>query len=128
MLKSPIRLLLIQVMTIPLVIGIFRLPMEKAKLSLIANGVFWCLALLTLSYRGPLQKWIQLSGLQFLLLAVVPVTILRYLSWGGDFNTSAFLGVTGAQWHSYSNISYSLLLLVSFCISLGIKLNLFNSK
>lgn len=121
MLKHPIPLLIIQVLTIPLVLGIFRLPAEKAILSLAANVVFWIIGLLTISYRGPYKNIIMIAGLQFLITSVIPVTILRYLSWGGDFNTSVFLGVAGAQWHSYSNKSFMVMLLVSLGVILWLK-------
>jgi len=123
MLKSPLRLFIIQVLTIPLVIGVFKLPAEKAVLSLLANGIFWLISLLTLSYQGLFKKIIIISGLQFLITAVIPVTILRYLSWGGDFSSSTFLGVVGALWHSYSNLSFSLMLVTSLILSLWIKFN-----
>jgi len=121
MLTSPFRLFLIQALTIPLVIGIFKLPAEKPVLSLIANGVFWLIALLTISYRGPLKLIIMISGLQFLITSVLPVTILRFTSWGGDFSTSTFLGIAGAHWHSYSNKSFSAMMLTSLLITLWLK-------
>lgn len=121
MLKHPIPLLIIQALTIPLVLGIFRLPAEKAILSLAANVVFWIITLLTVTYKGPYKKIIMIAGLQFLVTSVIPVTILRYLSWGGDFNTSVFMGIAGAQWHSYSNKSFILMILASLGVSLWLK-------
>lgn len=121
MLKHPIPLLIIQALTIPLVIGIFRLPAEKAILSLAANIVFWIIGLFTVTYKGPYKNIIMIAGLQFLVTSVIPVTVLRYLSWGGDFNTSVFFGIAGAQWHSYSNKSFILMLLASLGVSLWLK-------
>ncbi len=111
--KSPLRLLILQLLAIPIVIVIFKLPFEKPTLSIFANIVFWTIGLISLRYSGPNRIPVLLTSLQFLFTAVLPVTILRYISWGGDFNTSSILGVTGASWHSYSNISYSIFLLGS---------------
>lgn len=121
MLKNPIPLLVIQLLTIPLVVGIFSLPAEKAILSLAANAVFWIIGLLTISYKGPYKNIIIIAGLQFLVTSVIPVTVLRYLSWGGDFNTSVFLGIAGVQWHSYSNKSFTVMLLASLGVILWLK-------
>lgn len=121
MIKNPFQLFILQALTIPLVIGVFKLPAEKATLSLAANGIFWFVALTTISYKGLFQKLIGLSGLQFLITAVLPVTLLRILSWKGDFNSSQLLGATGAQWHAYSNVSFMIMLLTSLTLNLWIK-------
>ncbi len=116
--KTTLKLLLCQVLTIPIVILIFKLPAEKKVLSLIANGVFWSIGLLTLFYKGTDKKWINLLGLQFLVFAVLPISVLRVLSWNSDFNTESFLTITGAQWHSTSNLSFMLMLLGTFAFSI----------
>lgn len=111
--KDMKKLFLLQVLVIPLVMLIFKLPAEKRWLSLAANGVFWCIAVLTISARGSARKPIMLAGMQFLLLAVIPITILRVLSWNDDFNTAEIVGITGKQWHSLSNISFLVMMAVT---------------
>jgi hypothetical protein len=115
-LKSSVRLLILQLCVIPLVIFIFRLPFEKKVLSLFANGVFLMTATLTLFYSGTFQKWIRIAGVQFLLFAVLPITILRILSWNADFNESSLFGVSGRQWHASSNISFLIMLVVTLVV------------
>jgi hypothetical protein len=107
--KKLMVLLGIQLAVIPVVILIFKIPYEKRVLSLLANAVFVMVGIATLSYGGYHQWFIRMAGLQFLATAVLPITILRIISWEADFNTSSLLGITGAQWHRYSNISFSLL-------------------
>lgn len=114
--NNPLRLLMIQILTIPLVILVFKLPGEKATLSLIANTIFWLIGVLTVIYRGPLRLLILLAGIQFLLTSVLPVSLLRYKSWGGDFNSSTLFGIAGSQWHSYSNISFMVMICASIAV------------
>lgn len=114
--KSPFLILLIQIIIIPIIILIFKIPAEKPLLSIFANAIFMIVGLITLLYRGKGKILILISGLQFLFTAVIPISILRILSWGKDFNNTSLLGLTGAQWHSYSNYSYLFLLLgTSIC-------------
>lgn len=108
------QLLVAQLLTIPLVILIFKLPAEKKVLSLFANILFWSIGLLTLLYKGSDKKWINLLGLQFIVLAVLPISILRITSWNSDFNTETLLGLSGAEWHSSSNLSFLVMLIGTF--------------
>lgn len=108
MIKRLGTLLTLQILTIPLIILIFQLPIEKKVASLGATFLFVCLALCLITYRGPHLKVLRVGGWQFLCLAVLPILTLRYQSWSGDFNSHIFLGLTGGQWHSFSNKSFML--------------------
>lgn len=114
--KSPLKLLIIQILIIPLVILIFKFPAEKRWLSLLANSLFIGISILTIRYSGVFKNSIRLSGLQFLIGAVLPVTILRFISWNTDFSTTLFLGVSGYGWHKISNYSFMVMLLFSSAI------------
>lgn len=124
--RKPHYLLIVQVLVIPLVILIFKMPAEKKILSLIANGVFWLTGLITVFYRGPYSGWAKLGGLQFLLLAVIPISILRFLSWNTDFNKESLLGVTGSEWHAFSNTVF--LLMIGVSVGIVIKNHFDNKK
>lgn len=111
--RNPFKLLVLQIIAIPLVILVFRLPAEKQLLSLIANVIFLAISMVTIFYRGLYKNWIRFAGAQFLFLAVLPITVLRVLSWNGDFNNAMLMGVQGRQWHHYSNQSFLLMVLVT---------------
>lgn len=106
-------LLATQLSTIPLIILIFRLPLERKVASLGASFLFVCLAFCLITYRGPHFKVLRWGGWQFLGLAVLPILILRFQSWSGEFNTQVFLGFSGSQWHGFSNISFMVNLLLT---------------
>lgn len=108
--KNPRLLLVLQLLAIPIVIGIFKLPAEKKWLSLFANGIFLTTALITMTFQGERRSLVRIAGLQFLALAVLPITLLRIISWSKDFNTESLLGLSGKQWHSFSNLSFMLML------------------
>ena len=122
--RKPINLFIFQILVIPIVIFIFKMPAEKKVLSLFANGVFWVTGIVTLMYRGPFAKWSRIAGTQFLVLAVLPISILRFMSWESEFNQESLIGLRGSQWHSLSNIFF----MVMIGITLGIVWQDYNAR
>lgn len=120
--KNPRFLLLWQLIVIPLIILIFKLPGEKKWLSLLANGVFLMTALLAITFRGQRRVLLFFAGLQFLLAAVLPISVLRIISWKGEFNTETLFGITGRQWHSFSNLSFLVMVIITAFASLRLSL------
>ena len=120
--KNHNKLLLMQILVVPIVIILFKMPAEKKVLSLFANGVFLTIALLTVLFQGRGKLWIQLVGWGFLLGSVAPIIVLRIQSWNSDFNSSLLLGWTGAQWHSFSNINFLVMLVVTLFVSIFVKI------
>ncbi|MEY4615263.1 MAG: hypothetical protein RJB66_223 [Pseudomonadota bacterium] len=119
---NPRSLLLWQLIVIPLIILIFKLPGEKKWLSLLANGVFLTTALLAITFRGQQRRFLVFAGFQFLFAAVLPISVLRLVSWQGDFNTETFFGITGSQWHSFSNLSFLLMMTLTAFATLRVSL------
>lgn len=120
MLRTPSLLLVFQMLAIPMVLGLFRLPIDKAVISLMASAVFLTIALVTIFYAGPYKRIVRVAGFQFLFIAVIPVLILRIKSWGNDFNTTLLLGGEGRDWHKIANISYLLMLSLVFLVYLAL--------
>lgn len=123
--KNARLLFLIQCLVIPIVIIIFRMPAEKRVLSLIANSVFLTVSLLAMTFCGPQKIWVRAAGWQFLLVAVLPITTLRIMTWNGDFKSETLFGIAGEQWHAFSNYSFLLMMLITLMSTLIWSLKLF---
>lgn len=105
------------------VMAIFRFtqdPAQRPTAGLVAGGLFLAstLVVLILEWRAA-RAWTgtMIGAMVFLVGSVLPVLILRLVSWGVPFDEAELFGVTGAFLHRSSNLVF-LLFLVGIFLSL----------
>lgn len=109
--------LLVQVLTIPLVMLIFKLIADRKIASLVASFVFISVSLgiMAAEFRNFRfeRKIFWLAGLQFFLLFVVPIFLLRVINWSEDFSSLHWGPISGPWLHRFSNFSDLLWMVVN---------------
>ena len=95
---------------IPLVMTIFALIHDRAWAAIIAGVgfIFWPSLFLVLEiYNKNLRSKIHIAGcIQFLILAAIPIFLLRVLNWRINFHELSLFGINAIALHKFSNISY----------------------
>jgi len=107
-------LLIAQVLTIPVVMLIFKIVPEVKLASTLAGvlfvvvpavGLIWSLRM-----KRPRPVWLWIGHLQFWLCFALPIFFMRILNWSTDFSELSFLGVPGPVLHQWSSKSYMIML------------------
>ncbi|MBC7741397.1 MAG: hypothetical protein H7061_04315 [Bdellovibrionaceae bacterium] len=99
------------------VIIIFRSIEDKQIAAVIAGAgfVIWPLYFLFLEIRSIQKSRIHIIALSaFLILAALPIFILRLTHWGADFKSLSLLGIQATTLHQFSNVIYLVVMISCF--------------
>lgn len=100
-------LLLVQIVVILVVGGLFAtFPPRTA--GLIAAGLFIVLGVSTLflTKRSERRGWTFYLAALYLVAAVLPILLIRFLYWDVEFKDTSLLGVSGPMFHRVSSFIY----------------------
>lgn len=127
MFKDPVSrykiFLYLELAVVVAVMMIFRFikdPEMRPVAGLIAGSVFFISTVLVLILEWRFARaWTttMIGGLVFLIASVIPILLLRMMSWGVPFDEASLFGLPGAFLHKSSNIVF-LLFLVGIFLSL----------
>ena len=124
MLKNPIRrysvFMGIELLVVLIVMGLFKVVSDLALGGLIAGAVFLLSTLVILVIEWKIRRaWTMalIGGLIFFLGGVLPILLLRLMTWGEPFKAAQIGPITGDFLHRTSNFLY-LIFLVGIFMSL----------
>ena len=112
--------LFFELLIVLLIMGIFKLIPDRPTAGLVAGSVFFVSTLLVIGLEWKFVRkwtWALSGGVVFFVFAVLPILVMRYLSWGIPFEEARLFGISGGIWHRASNYLY-LLMLAGIFISL----------
>ncbi len=122
--KNPVKryslFLSLQFVVVIAVILIFRLIEDRAIGGLVAGAVFVTSTLLVLMIEWRAERkitWALAGALVFYVGGVLPILILRAISWGANFNASEMIGLSGKTLHQSSSLFF-LVYLIGLFVSL----------
>lgn len=115
-LKSVALDLIFLILTIPLVLLLFRIVPDRKTAATFAGFVFVGLPIVMMirRFKNPLPtknaRRLWWAGvLQFWILFALPILGARLLFWETPFEQFTFFGFSGDQWHSLSTKSYTVM-------------------
>jgi hypothetical protein len=124
MLKNPISryrlFLMMEVLVVISVIALFRIISDRLVAGAVAGAVFLFSTgfVIATEWKEARRLTFALAGaLLFFVGGVLPILILRWMSWGQSFETSELMGISGGFLHRSSNLLF-LFFLVGMFISL----------
>lgn len=105
-----VRYLVLQILVLPIVIGLFRFLPDKKTASVFASVVFIAVCVICFAYEfkrvGFRSMPFWLSGLQFFLFFAIPIFSLRLVYWNHEFADIITWGFRIQALHSAANLSY----------------------
>jgi len=119
--KTFLKILIVQILTIPMIVFLFKILQNNKVSGLIAGSVFFALSLFFLQrlfYRTKYLKTFSFYGIIFhLVFAVIPLMLVRLVYINEDFSN---LTVFGLQAQSFHKISESIYMIMVLCTLLDL--------
>lgn len=112
--------LFLELFVVVAVIVIFRLMTDRPTAGVVAGTLFLVSTLFVLFWEWRQARRITgalIGAGLFFLGGVLPILLLRALSWGQDFEQAQLLGIPSGIWHRTSNLFF-LFFLVGIFLSL----------
>lgn len=113
MLKSDIfryrAFLVFEVLVVLCVMAIFRFIADRSVAGAIAGSVFFfsTLTVLLIEWKQVGRPtWAFYGGIAFFVLSVLPILLLRAMTWGQYFNDAVVFGISGQFLHQTSSWVY----------------------
>ena len=125
--KDLLIFLLLEILTVPTVIFIFKFVSPRNVAALLAGSVFVTLGAYILKISWPYRKSIILYAIGLHLFGfALPMLLMRLINWSSDFEKIKIFGLAGPQFHRVSEIFFTVLI---FCTLIDlVRVTLSNEK
>lgn len=122
--RSYILFLILEILTVPLVITIFKAVEPRKTAAVLAGSLFVSLGsfLLVKSFRAK-QSLTLYAALAHLLLFSIPMLSKRIYYWSSDFSEITFYGIGGTDFHKISEYAFTVLFLATLIDGARTKFN-----